>query len=236
MRLRQLFQVKLKVFTAFNPETAGQTEQFNQILERYLCSDCSYQQDDWVSLLPFAEHAYNISLSESAKATDFDIKYGFTPLRQWLGIVSDNQEILPDSKHVVKDWEGMWQEIQETLKQAQQRQRKWHDPKKQLSPAYVTLEDVSQGRAMKADGLMLNQRNLHTKWSMVKVDHKMFGPFVAKRKVGSSAYELELPTRWTINSVFNIVLLEPYCEDPIARPQLAIAAPDIGDSDPGYVV
>jgi len=62
MSLMQLLQVKLNVSTAFHRKTDGQTERVNQTLEQYLRSYCSYQQDDWVSLLPFAEHAYNISL------------------------------------------------------------------------------------------------------------------------------------------------------------------------------
>jgi len=36
--------------------------------------------------------------------------------------------------------------------------------------------------------------------------------------------------------VFNVGLLESYCEDPIGRPQLAMPAPDIVDSEPSYVV
>jgi len=75
MSLMQLLQVKLNVSTAFHPETDGQTERVNQTLEQYLRSYCSYQQDDWVSLLPFAEYAYTISLSESAKASPFEVNY-----------------------------------------------------------------------------------------------------------------------------------------------------------------
>ena len=71
---------------------------------------------------------------------------------------------------------------------------------------------------------------------MEKLDDKMFGPFVVKRKVGSSAYELELPAQWTIHPVFNVSLLEPYREDPIGRPQTQVPAPDMVDSEPSYVV
>jgi len=75
-------QVKLNVSIVFHPETDGQTERVNQTLEQYLRSYSLYQQDDWVSLLPFAEHRYNISLLESAKASPFEINYGFTPQTQ----------------------------------------------------------------------------------------------------------------------------------------------------------
>ena len=36
--------------------------------------------------------------------------------------------------------------------------------------------------------------------------------------------------------MFNVGLLEPYCEDPIGRPQLAMPAPHIIDGEPSYVV
>jgi len=71
---------------------------------------------------------------------------------------------------------------------------------------------------------------------MEKLDHKMFGPFVVKRKIASRAYELELPAQWTIHSGFHVGLLEPYREDAIGRPHLAVPAPDIVDSEPSYVV
>ena len=162
-----------------------------------------------MSLLPFAEHASNIALSESAKASSFEINYGFAPQTQWSGMVSHNQGIHPDSELVEKDWERTWQEIRETLQRAQERLRKWHDQKRQPSPEYVTLEDVSQGRAKKADRVMLNRKNIRTKRLMEMLDHKIFGPFVVKRKIGYRVYELELPARWTIHPVFNVWLLEP---------------------------
>jgi len=110
-RLMQLLQVKLNISTAFYPESDRQTEKVNQTLEQYLRSYCSYQQDDWVSVLPFADHAYNTSISESTKASPFEINYGFSTQTQWSGIVSDNKGIHPDSKLVVKNWEDTWQEI-----------------------------------------------------------------------------------------------------------------------------
>jgi len=83
---------------------------------------------------------------------------------------------------------------------------------------------------------MLNRKNLRTKRPIDKLDHRMFGPFVVKRKVGSRAYEVELPERWDIHPVFHVSLLEPYREDPVGRPQKIIPTPDIVDNEPSYVV
>jgi len=111
MSLMQLLQVKLNVSAVFHPETDGQTELVNQILEQYLRSYCSYQQGDGMSLLPFAENPFNISPSDSTKASPCEINHGFTPKTQWSGMVSDNEGIHADSELVVHDLEEMWPEI-----------------------------------------------------------------------------------------------------------------------------
>jgi len=147
-------------------------------------------------------------------------------------MVSDNKGIHPDIELMVKDWEGTWQEIRETIQREQERQRKWYDQKRQRAPEYVTLEDVLHGRAKKADRVMLNCKTLRTKRPMEKLDHKMLGPFVVLRKIGSRAYAIELPDRWEIYPVFHVGLLEPYWEDPNGRPHNEIPTPDIVDNKP----
>jgi len=55
--LCQLLGIKANLSTAYHPETDGQTEHVNQILEQYLRVYVNYQQDVWVNLLPLAEFA-----------------------------------------------------------------------------------------------------------------------------------------------------------------------------------
>ncbi|CEO95067.1 hypothetical protein PBRA_009599 [Plasmodiophora brassicae] len=45
--------------SARHPESDGQTERVNQVLEQYLRCYVNYQQDDWAQRLPIAEFAYN---------------------------------------------------------------------------------------------------------------------------------------------------------------------------------
>ena len=98
------------------------------------------------------------------------------------------------------------------------------------------MEDVRRGGAKTADRIILNGKNLCTKKPMAKVDHKMFGHLVVNRKVGSTAYEIELPERWDIYPVFHVSLLEADHEDPVGKPEKMIPTPDIVDNEPGYVV
>jgi hypothetical protein len=57
--LLQLCDIHSNKSTAFHPQSDGQTERVNQILEQYLQIFCDYQQDNWSDLLPLAEFAYN---------------------------------------------------------------------------------------------------------------------------------------------------------------------------------
>ncbi|SPO42302.1 uncharacterized protein PSFLO_07785 [Pseudozyma flocculosa] len=50
---------KTAVMHGVPPQTDGQTERVNQVLEQYLRLYCSDEQDNWVDLLPTASFAYN---------------------------------------------------------------------------------------------------------------------------------------------------------------------------------
>src|SRR6202030_1003314 len=65
--------------TAYHPETDGQTERVNQILEQYIHLYINYQQDDWVSLLPLAEFAYNNTPHSTTQVTPFFANTGYHP-------------------------------------------------------------------------------------------------------------------------------------------------------------
>ena len=51
--------IKRRMSTAYHPQTDGQTERTNQVLEGYLRNFVNYDQNDWYQLLPLADHAYN---------------------------------------------------------------------------------------------------------------------------------------------------------------------------------
>lgn len=75
--LCEVLGIKLCLSSAYHPQTNGQTERTNQTLEQYLRCFSSFAQDDWTSLLPLAEFAYNNSIHSSIKKTLFFANYGF---------------------------------------------------------------------------------------------------------------------------------------------------------------
>jgi hypothetical protein len=65
--------------TAFYPESDGQMERINAILEQYLRAYCKYQQNNWNQLLPMAEFCYNNSHSGTTKVSPFFGNYSYHP-------------------------------------------------------------------------------------------------------------------------------------------------------------
>ena len=57
--------------TAYHPETDGQTEIMNSILEQYLRVYINYLQNDWAFWLPSAEFAINNHVFETTQCTLF---------------------------------------------------------------------------------------------------------------------------------------------------------------------
>jgi hypothetical protein len=77
--LYKLLGIKLAMSTAYHPQTDGQMEHVNQVLEGYLRTFTSRQQDDWDDLLPSGEFHYNNSVHSSTQQTPFMVDTGRHP-------------------------------------------------------------------------------------------------------------------------------------------------------------
>jgi hypothetical protein len=98
--------IKRLMPTAFHPQTDGQTERVNEVLEVYLRHYCSFQQDDWADFLPLAEHAYNTAVSETTKMSPFFANYGYQPETQWIRPPESQAEFTnPASELLIARWQ-----------------------------------------------------------------------------------------------------------------------------------
>jgi len=77
--LCEILGIKGNLLTAYHPQTDGQTEHINQILEQYLQVFINYQQDDWANLLPLAKFAYNNTAHSAIQVTPFFANKGIHP-------------------------------------------------------------------------------------------------------------------------------------------------------------
>ena len=78
--LCEALNIGLSFSSAYHPQSNGQTERTNQTVEQYLRCFSSFSQEDWASLLPLAEFAYNNSIHSATRQSPFYANYGFHPL------------------------------------------------------------------------------------------------------------------------------------------------------------
>src|ERR1041385_704512 len=66
----------LSFSTAYHPQSQGQVERFNQVLEDMLRACVISFGKKWEESLPFAEFSYNNSYQASLKMAPFEVLYG----------------------------------------------------------------------------------------------------------------------------------------------------------------
>ena len=127
-RIHEAMGTKLDFSTAYHPQTGGQTERVNQILEDMLRACVLAYGAKWEDCLPFAEFAYNNSYQASLQMAPFEALYGrrcHTPLN-W-SETGDSQIFGPD--HLQQSEEQV-QLIRDRLKTAQSHQKSYSDQKR----------------------------------------------------------------------------------------------------------
>jgi hypothetical protein len=107
---------QVSLSSAFHPQTDGQSEQVNQVLEQFLCCSVNYQQDDWLDLLPAAEFAYNNATHASTKMTPFFANYGY---HSWFEFQAPTSSEVPVADDHVTRMQEVTQVLASELKSAQ---------------------------------------------------------------------------------------------------------------------
>jgi transposase InsO family protein len=96
-KLHEAMDTKLNFSSAYHPETDGQIERVNQILEDMLRACALRDQKSWDKCFPYAEFSYNNSYQKSLKMSPFEVLYGRkcrTPL--FLNEPGENQVFGPE--------------------------------------------------------------------------------------------------------------------------------------------
>ena len=124
-QLHETMGTRLEFCTAFHPQSDGQTERVNQILEDMLRACALDYGSSWEDNLPYAEFSYNNNYQASLKMAPFEALYGRrckTPL-MW-DEVGDCQLFGPD---LIRETEEKVKLIRDRLKVAQSRQKSYAD-------------------------------------------------------------------------------------------------------------
>eukprot|EP00253_Pinus_taeda_P002642 PITA_02642 len=203
---RTLFEglgTQLSFSTAYHPQTDGQTERVNQVLEDMLRTYVMQQPTRWEDYLHLVEFAYNNGYHSSLKMSPFEVLYGRkcrTP-SSWGG-PEDKFLLGPE---MLEEMEVMVKKVRANLKMAQDRQKNFADRKR-------TFKEYQVGEHVY---IRVRPRKSTLQWNAcAKLAPRFCGPFQILARVGPVAYQLALPSHIRVHNVFHVSVLKRYVYDP----------------------
>ncbi|SYW85585.1 uncharacterized protein UHO2_01829 [Ustilago hordei] len=215
--------VKHSLSTAYHPQTDGQTERVNQVIEQYLRMYCNYEQNDWANLLDTAAFVYNNTVHNSIGVSPFFACYGWNPkahpdIPQRLG-VND-----PGRFEYLMDGEERCKYLQEQIREAQRRSVNQYNRKHKDIEFKV------------ADMVYINRRNWKTRRPTPKLDTRFAGPYPVQERVGRRAYRITLPANLRVHDVFHVSMLEPARTSSLPQRAEQPTIPSLPDEDLDFEV
>lgn len=209
--------------TAFHPQTDGQTERANRVIEEVIRHFIDGTHKNWEDLLPLIAFAMNNAKSSTTGETPFYLNYGTHPRTpQNLGLPEGK---IPSLEVVFQDMHDTLTRIKSLMITAQDRQKSYADAR------------FRQPQKFKPDDLvMLSTKNINFAFGKKKFHPKYLGPFVIDSIIGNhrNAVRLRLPASYKIHPVFHVSLIKPYKagSSPVPPP----IEPEIVDGAPYFKV
>jgi len=199
--------------TAFHPQTDGNTERVNRVMEDMLRHYVRADQTDWDTWLPMVEFAINNSWHSSIKNTPFFLNYGRHPRSPTEFVLQaakrgrEPDDHVPAVKDMIQNMHDAIAEAKRCLQAAQQRQKAYAD---------MHRRDV---QFTVGDQVLLSTKNLTLKMvGSSKMMPKYIGPFKVAKRINQVAYQLILPPCMKIHNVFHVSLLNEYKTDGSVHP------------------
>jgi hypothetical protein len=208
--LFRLSGTKLRMSSAYHPQTDGQTEIVNKALQQYLRCFVHQQPKEWGKYLHWAEWHYNTSIHSATGMSPFQVVYGKLPptLPAYIAGSSRLEAVeteLSSREDILELLKKKLQKAQESMKNSADKKRLPHNFK-QGDWAFVKLRPHRQ---VSVAGHRVN-----------KLAKRYYGPFKLLRAIGEVAFELELPASSRIHPIFHVSQLKPCVSEAISGADL----------------
>jgi hypothetical protein len=199
--------------TAFHPQTDGQTERVNRVMEDYLRHYVNSSQSDWDTHLAMAEFAFNNATHESTNTTPFYLNYGFHP-RTPLSFLTEkekNKVALKDSEDIDNEFTcPTAKSFTETMERDLATATKWLEAAQQRQKANAN-RSRRHVTFVVGDKVLVSTAhiNLQTEGTR-KLFPRFIGPYSITKVINSNAYEVDIPAELKCHRVFNVSRLRKF--------------------------
>jgi transposase InsO family protein len=178
---------ELRMSSSYHPQTDGQTERLNRVLETGLRLYCNASRTDWDECLHLVEAFYNSSVHESTGKTPFEMNGTVWTDAATLALQSPVMTQVHNQKaeDVLSQLRLVWTEARRAMMRSQEKQKKYADEKRREEQYEV------------GDLVMLSLRHLGK--TKGKLSDRFVGPFPVKELVGDGGVNvrLELPKKYS---------------------------------------
>ncbi|KAL0537629.1 hypothetical protein IC582_026612 [Cucumis melo] len=202
--LQTAMGTRLDFSTAFHPQTDGQTERLNQVLEDMLRACALEFPGSWDSHFHLMEFAYNNSYQATIGMAPFEALYGKccrSPVC-W-GEVGEQRLMGPE---LVQSTNEAIQKIRSRMHTAHSRQKSNADVRRK-DLEFEVRDKVFLKVAPMRGVLRFERRG--------KLSPRFVGPFEILERIGPVAYRLALPPSLSnVHDVFHVSMLRKYVPDP----------------------
>ncbi|KAJ9527747.1 hypothetical protein QJQ45_000423 [Haematococcus lacustris] len=197
--VQKLLGMRGSLSSSYHPQSDGQTERYNRVLEEMLRHYISPTQADWPDYLSLAEFAVNNSWQESIKSTPFLVNTGQSPITPMLHSLPDKGRC-PEGLSYATWWQEAVAKAKLCMQAAQQRQA-----------AYAN-QDRREVHYKVGQMVLLSTKNMRLKPGKArKLLPRFVGPFKVLGLVGQVAVNLQLPASMSrLHPVFHVSLIKSY--------------------------
>ncbi|KAG8871131.1 hypothetical protein FRB98_001016, partial [Tulasnella sp. 332] len=202
-RLYESIGVKPSFSTAYHPQTDGQTERTNSLMEQYLRLYTNYRQNDWDEWLALAEFQYNNLVNSSTGVTPF---YADNGRHLTIAPQTFNEVKVPAAEEMARKIQEIGEELKAMMKKAEDKHKNFYDRNVQQATPHQVGDRVWLNRKDTITGT----EAIKTMRPFAKLEHRRFGPYEVLEKVGRSAYRLKLPETLKIHPVFHVSRCHDY--------------------------
>ena len=190
-RLHRLIGTKLRLSSAYHPQSDGSTERANRTVTQMLRQCINSDQKDWVSKLPAIEFAINSARSESTGYAPFFLNFGRMPRAMVFNNPSSDE--YPAVKEFALQKKLALIDAHDSIIAARVKQTRNGNRKRQIVPF------------QSGDFVYLSSKHISFKKGLArKLLPKYLGPYKILQDFENSSFQIELPAHLKQRGIHNV--------------------------------